>query len=158
MMLVLVNKSKKGQKEELKWEDMSAEELGTLASTPPMFGGSQTFVLRGAINSERGEEFLDMAEALVESPHTFVFEEEKLLKGPTTQLQKAGVKIEVGEKEVKEEKFNVFGLASIFGTRDRKKLWLSLLEASRMGVAPEALADLLCFDHQRHGTPSSAVA
>jgi hypothetical protein len=46
---------------------------------------------------ERGDEFLDLAEMLVESPHTFIFEEEKLLKAPTEKLTKAGAKIELAK-------------------------------------------------------------
>ncbi len=129
--------------EELKWEEMSAEELTTLASTEALFGGARSFLLVGAINSARQEEFLDLAEVFARSPHTFVCEEEKLLKAPTTQLQKAGANIEVFAKEAQKEKFNVFALANVFAVRDRRRLWLALLEAARAGVAPEALAGML---------------
>ena len=141
MLKVLVGK--RGHGEELKWEEMGVEELTTLASTEALFGGVRSFLLIGAINSERQEEFLDLAEVFVRSPHTFVCEEEKLLKAPTTQLQKAGAKIEVFAKEVQKEKFNVFALANVFAVRDRRRLWLALLEAARAGVAPEALAGML---------------
>ena len=92
----------------LKWEAMTAEEIATLASTGTLFGGNRTFVLEGALNGPRQEEFLALAEGLVQSPHTFIFEEEKLLKAPTTVLEKAGAKIEIaknppagGKKETK---------------------------------------------------------
>ncbi|MDO8518337.1 MAG: hypothetical protein Q7S26_03550 [bacterium] len=134
------------QKEELRWEDVSAEELAMLASTATLFGGARSFVLTGALGGERQEEFLDLAEVFVESPHTFVFEEEKLLKAPTTQLQKAGAIIETEKKvEKKERGFDSFGLTSALGTRDRKKLWLGLVQALRAGEKPEALAGLLAW-------------
>ena len=88
MLKVLVNKRGKG--EDLAWEKMSGEELASLASTPALFGGARTWRLVGALNSERQEAFLDSAEVFVESPHTFIFEEEKLLKAPTVALEKAG--------------------------------------------------------------------
>src|ERR1700741_117009 len=62
-------------REELKWQDISLDELMTLASTPALFGlpadgrgqgGGQTFLLVGALNSERQDEFLDAARALRE--------------------------------------------------------------------------------------------
>src|SRR6185437_648396 len=120
MLKVLINKRGKG--EELKWEGMSSEELATLASTPDMFSAMRTFVLRDAINSERQDEFLDLAEVFAESPHTFIFEEEKLLKAPTTALEKAGAKIEKSAQGGsasgrKEWQFDQFGVASALGNK-----------------------------------------
>ncbi len=138
---------KKGKGEELTWEGMSGEELATLASTPALFGGARTFLLIGAINSERQEEFLDRAEVFVESPHTFIFEEEKLLKAPTVALEKAGAKIEVEKKSaaIKERGFDQFGLTYALGSRDKKKLWLGLIQALQAGEKPEAIAGLLAW-------------
>lgn len=147
MMKVLVQKRGKG--EELKWEALSGEELATLASTPALFGGAKTFVLSGAINSERQEEFLAIAEVFVESPHTFIFEEEKLLKAPTAALEKAGAKIEVEKKSAsasgRERGFDPFGLTAALASRDRKKLWLGLTQAFNAGEKAEAVAGLLAW-------------
>ncbi|MBY0472980.1 hypothetical protein K2Q00_01670 [Patescibacteria group bacterium] len=135
------------QVEDLKWEDISIEEIANIASTPALFGGSQTYRLTGALAGERGDEFLDLVDGLVESPHTFIFEEEKLLKRPTDILKKAGATLEIHEHPPaggkKEESFNMFALATVFGTRDRKKLWLMLAKASRAGAAPEAVAGMM---------------
>src|SRR5438874_427533 len=95
MLIVVVGKNTKKGAEELKWENLGSDELATLASTAALFGGAKTFLLRGAVAGERGDEFLDFAKELVESPHTFIFEEEKLLKAPTEKLTKAGAKIEI---------------------------------------------------------------
>ncbi len=149
MLLILVGGGAsprgKSRGEELKWEGMSSEELGTLASTATLFGGARTFVLVGAIASERGEEFLKLAGGLVESPHTFIFEEEKLLKKPTDLLKKAGAKIEITKTEKKEYKFDQFGLTGALANKDRKKLWLGLVRALREGEKPEAIAGLLAW-------------
>jgi hypothetical protein len=151
MIYVLVGGKAKGA-EELKWETMSREELLSLASTSSMFGGVQTFLLSGALNSERQEEFLDMALYLVESPHTFMFEEEKLLKAPTTSLEKAGAKIEVAKKAVvKERGFDPFGLTFALGARNKKKLWLSLTQALASGEKAEAIAGLLAWKARQMG-------
>ncbi len=145
MLTVFVGKKAKASAEELKWESMSGEELTTLASTSALFGGSRVFVLVDAINSDRQDEFLDLAEVLHESPHTFIFEEEKLLKGPTTALEKVGVKIEVVKKVAKEFSFDQFGVTSALQARDKKKLWLGITTALRAGEKPEALAGLLAW-------------
>ena len=144
MIKIFVGKNNIKAAEELKWEAMSVEELGGLASTQSMFGGAQTFLLVGALNSERQEEFLDIAEPLADSPHTFIFEEEKLLKAPTVALEKAGAKIEVTKKAAaKERGFDPFGLTFALASRDKKKLWLGLTASLAAGEKPEAIAGLL---------------
>lgn len=137
---------KKGRGEELKWEAVSAEELGTLASTPDMFGGKRTFVLAGALAGERAGEFIDMAEALSESPHVFIFEEEKVLKAERATLEKAGAKFEESKPVKKEEwKFDQHGIAQALGAKDKKKLWLGLMAAFRAGEKGEAVAGLMAW-------------
>lgn len=144
MLKIFVQKKAKG--EALAWEQMSGEELATLASTEALFGGTRTFVLEGPINSDRQEEFLELAEVFVRSPHTFIFEEEKLLKAPTVALEKAGAKIEVVKKtEKKERGFDPFGITFALGARDKKKLWLGVVKSLRAGEKPEAIAGLLAW-------------
>ena len=144
MLKIIVGKNKVKDAEEIKWDAMSSDELLSLASMQSMFGGAQTFLLVGALNSERQEEFLDIAEALVESPHTFIFEEEKLLKASTIALEKAGAKIEVVKKTAaKERGFDPFGLTFALASRDKKKLWLGLTASLAAGEKPEAIAGLL---------------
>ena len=150
MLKIFVGKSKKPKDaQEVKWESLGAEELLSLAASQTMFGGKETYVLTGALNSERQEEFLAIAKELAESPNTFIFEEEKLLKGPTTVLEKAGAEIvypPAGGKRpaaVAARGFDPFGLTFAFAARDRKKLWLGLMQAFKAGEKAEAVAGLL---------------
>jgi hypothetical protein len=135
--------------EELKWSELSSEELVSLASTEALFGGKQVFVLEGALNSERREEFVDLLEVFAESPHTFVFREEKLLKAETDALKKAGAKIETekgppaGGK--KEYRFDQYGVASALASKDKKGLWLALMQSWRAGEKAEAVAGLMAW-------------
>lgn len=150
MLKVLVGTTAQG--EELKWVTISGEEIASLASTAPLFGGARTFILEGAINSERQEEFVDMAEVFVKSPHTFIFIEEKLLKVPTTALEKAGAKIEVVKKPTgKDRGFDQFGLTHALAAHDKKRLWLALTEAFRKGEKAEAVAGLLAWKARQMG-------
>ncbi len=143
MIIVSVGKNKKG--EEFKWEDVSREEIVSIASTEALFGGKQTYVLQGALAGERGEEFLDMLDVFARSPHTFIFVEEKLLKAPTTALEKAGAKIEITKKEKSDRGFDPFGLTYALQARGRKKLWLALTASLRAGEKAEAVAGLLAW-------------
>lgn len=151
MLKVLVNKKAKGA-ELLSWDKLDREELVALASTPDMFGGTRTFLLQQALYGDRGEEMLELAEAFAESPHTFVFEEEKLLKAETTALEKLGVKIEKQEKVEKAARgFDPFGVTAALGAKDRKKLWLALVQSFRAGEKPEAVAGLLAWKARSMG-------
>ncbi len=147
MLIVSVGKatSKKGA-ETLKWESVTAQDLLTLASTQALFGGTSTFVFLGALAGERAEEFLELAETLAESDHTFVFEEEKLLKRETDILTKAGAKVEKKEKVAAGKSgFDPYGITFALGAKDKKKLWLGLTQALRAGEKPESLAGLLAW-------------
>ena len=145
MLKIFVGKSKKPQDaQDIKWESLDVEELISLAASQSMFGGKETYVLSGAINSEKQEEFLNLAAALAESPNTFIFEEEKLLKGPTIALEKAGAEIVIEKRPAAAARgFDPFGLTFAFAARDRKKLWLGLMQAFKAGEKAEAVAGLL---------------
>src|SRR3569623_165213 len=144
MLSVVVGKKKRpAGAEEVKWEIMQADELASLASTDALFGGTSTFVFVGALNGARGDEFLKFAKEFAESAHTFIFEEEKLLKRETDIVTKAGAKVEKVETGKKERGFDPHGLTFALGSRDNKKLWLGLTAALKEGEKPEAIAGLL---------------
>lgn len=143
MIIATVGKNLKG--EELRWESLTRDELVSLASTQALFGGAQTFVLEGALNGERGEEFTELLEVFAASPHTFIFKEEKLLKAETEALKDAGAKVEIEKAEKKEYRFDQFGVAAALGTKDKKNLWLGLVQSFEAGEKPEAVAGLMCW-------------
>ena len=145
MHIVVGKKKRPSGAQEVKWENMSGEELASLASTDALFGGTSTFVFGGALNGARGEEFLKFAKEFAESAHTFIFEEEKLLKRETDIVAKAGAKIEKIESVKKAQGFDPYGLTFALGAKDKKKLWLGLMSAFKEGEKPEALAGLLAW-------------
>jgi hypothetical protein len=138
MINVLINK--KGKGEELKWESFAKDELVSVASTPALFGGDKTYILSGALAA-----LVDILDALAESPHLFVFEEEKVLKAERTRVEKLGGTIEETKIVKKEWKFDNFGVAAALGSRDRKKLWLGLMASFTAGEKAEAVAGLMCW-------------
>ena len=143
MLKVLVGKNARG--EELKWQELSGEELVAMAATGALFGGDQTFVLEGALCSERGEGVLDLLEVFAESPHTFIFVEQKLLKAETDALKKAGATVEIEKAVKKDYVFDNFGVAGALGRKDKKSLWLGIIASFRAGERAEAVAGLLCW-------------
>jgi DNA polymerase III delta subunit len=152
MLQIIVGKALRtvGQ-QEIHWEALPIEELASLAVSQNMFGGTETYLLVGAINSERQEDFLAIAKDLAASPNLFIFEEEKLLKAPTVVLEKAGAEIVVEKRpstssaQAQRGGFDPFGLTFAFAARDRKKLWLGLMQAFKAGEKAEAVAGLLTW-------------
>lgn len=124
--------------------EVSPEELLALATTPALFG-AQSYTFAGAFTSEASEDFLELVPELKKSSHTFVFEEEKLLKKETDALTKAGAKIEIVKQEKKEWRFDQFGVADALGKRDKKKLWLGLMASFAAGEKAEAVGGLLAW-------------
>lgn len=124
---------------------VSPEELATTASTPTLTGEVMAFMLTGALAGERADEFMELAEGLVLSPHIFLFEEEKLLKASLLKLEKAGAKVDVLKVATKKEKFDVFALTGALASRDRKKMWLLLTRALREGISAENIAGVLAW-------------
>ena len=123
---------------------ISQMELLSLATTQALFG-AETYTFAGAFTGDQSEEFIELVPELKKSPHTFIFEEEKLLKKETDALTKAGAKIETVKVEKKEWKFDQYGVASALGTRDKKRLWLGLMQAFRAGEKAEAVAGLMAW-------------
>jgi hypothetical protein len=144
MLEVYVGKRVTGA-EEIAWETLSQEELASLASTPALFGDARKFLLRGPLGGPRAEEFLEWIEVFVESPHTFVFEEEKLLKKERGVVAKAGATLQEVPVQKKARGFDPYGLTTALGSRDKRRVWLGLEKALREGESPEALAGLLAW-------------
>lgn len=127
-----------------KQTEVSVEELLAQATTPALFG-AQTFMYAGVLMGENGGEVLELLEALKKSPHTFVFEEEKLLKKQNDVLAEAGVKPKEVKVKKEEWKFDQFGIALALQARDKKRLWLGLMQAFRAGEKAEAVAGLMAW-------------
>ncbi len=146
-------------------------ELLALAATPALFGGAQGYRLQGLFSGKRaaaqpeaaaygeqeppprrssedelsGDGLLAIASDLVQSPHTFILEEEELPAGPRTALAGAGAHIVQLAEGKKKEPFNVFALANALGRRDRKQLWLLLMRARENNTAAENIAGMLAW-------------
>ncbi len=147
--------------EELEWEEMSVDEIATLSSTPSLLGDTKYFLLTGALSDpEKGEEMIAISKGLMSSPHVFIFEEDKLLKKLNDALSKIGAKVQILSASKKEGSFNVFPLAHALSARDRKHLWILLMQALRSGIAPENITGILHWKVREMltGTKSSSYS
>ncbi len=130
--------------EEINLSSIGPAELAARASTPSLLGDISTFFLSGVFNdSEFKDISASLSEKFVSSPHTFVFEEEKLLKKEYDSLTKKGAIVQVFETKKLVEPFNVFLLANALQAKKKKELWILLIKALRTGIAPENITGVL---------------
>jgi hypothetical protein len=165
MMRVIVGTPQKrsslhGSDSFLQDSSASLEEIVALAQTSTLLGEPHSYTFTGALSADRGEEFIKAAKIFVESSHTFIFTEVKLLKKTTDALTKAGADVTINAAPKKEAAFNIFSLTAAFAVHDRKKLWILLTQALRAGVAPEAIAGILHWKvrDQLSKTPTANAA
>ncbi len=116
--------------------------LPDLSQSVSLFLHSQVFILD--MLSERSEAYEDMLtnlELLEKSEHNFI-----LIEGGVTAAVKKKFSAHGACHEsiaLKEESFNTFSLTDALLLRDKKTLWLRLMEAMRAGVPAEEIIGVL---------------
>jgi DNA polymerase III delta subunit len=124
-----------------------------------LFQNKFIVVLDGLVGSkESADVVLGALVRLQESENIFIILEEKLTKEVVKKLEKRAEKVQVFEKkegvEMKEGEFNVFALTDVFGSRDRKNLWVLYQKALFSGMAPEEIHRLLFWQVKAMLAPS----
>lgn len=95
-------------------------------------------------NKEAKERILDRAKEMKKSENVFLIIESDVDKKAIDKISKYAEKVQkFSGGEVKEERFNTFGLADAFGKRDKKNLWIKYLQAIDLGISPEEISGVL---------------
>lgn len=118
-------------------------ELVASAQGASLFGGVECIVLDTL--SENEEAFAELVTALpllASSPHTFVVIEKKLLADVAKIFAEHAEKI-VLSKDGTATRFNAFALADALASKDKKTLWMLLLQAEQEGLTPEEIIGTL---------------
>jgi DNA polymerase III delta subunit len=117
--------------------------LTELAESVSLFGGDQV-ILIDTPSKDTGfyEGVKKNLEALAESQNLFVVIEQGLLAPEKKIFSKHAEGIEEVVSETV-EKFNVFALTDAFTRRDKKALWMLLMDAWKEGVSNEEIVGIL---------------
>ena len=96
-------------------------------------------------SKEIKEKVVDALEEIAASENVFIFLEKELDKKTLTKFQKHATKIQNFEETKKKEKvaFNPFGISDALVSRDKKRLWMLLLEAKKKGSAAEEIHGII---------------
>ena len=125
-------------------ENFASGMLTELAEGASLFSDAQAALLDTL--SEGGidmfTEIMDQLDLLEQSANHFVIIEGALKAPERKLLEKFATEVKEISKE-KEEKFNTFQMADALLARDKKSLWLLLMEAFRNGSSPEEVIGIL---------------
>ncbi len=122
--------------------DFDPEKFREILVSRSLFYGQHLVAGRRLLADPEIRAFLfENRQTLKESEHIFLLWEEDL------KTEKVGDLLEVAEqvkdhslpRQIKREEFNVFSLSDALGSRDRKKLWLLLVEAKLNGLPAEKI-------------------
>jgi DNA polymerase III delta subunit len=96
-------------------------------------------------SKEIKEKVVDALEEIAASENVFIFLEKELDKKTLAKFEKHATKIQNFEETTKKAKisFNPFGISDALVSRDKKKLWTTLLEAKKQGSAAEEIHGII---------------
>jgi len=117
--------------------------LSDAAGATSLFGGERLYVIDTP--SEQIDFYTDVVEhlaALKESANTFVVIEGALLAPEKKKFAKYAEHLEEAHVTAG-EKFNTFALADALAKKDKRSLWLCIIEARRAGMSPEKIISIL---------------
>lgn len=130
--------------EEADFNKVSFDELANLQN---LFGEPNAVILYGFLSDADNRKIFEKnSELLKSSSNLFCFAEESILATFLTKLQKLKVEVEEfgtkGDGKPKVD-FNIFSLGDALGKRDKKELWLKLMQAYKNNVSAEEIAGTL---------------
>ncbi len=124
-------------------ENLEPGELSLLASAQSLFSEPLVYVLDMlSADSERFEELLATLPALSEASYEFIMIEEALTAPVQKVLTEAGATLNEYTR-AKDRRFNTFALGDAFLLRDKKTLWLLLMDARQAGISVEEIVGTL---------------
>jgi hypothetical protein len=126
-------------------ETCTKEILQNALGAASLFYQREVFVLETLSHTdEMFEVFLDMLPQLNDSPNVFVVIEEKLTAGVERTIKAHAAGVTSYARDARKE-FNVFALTDALLLRDKKTLWLLLMEAWKEGKKSEEIIGTLMW-------------
>lgn len=126
-------------------ENLESGELPLLAGAQSLFGEPLVYVLDTlSSDTERFEELLGTLPALAAATYEFIVIEGALTVPLRRAFTEAGATLKEHSR-AKDERFNTFALGDAMLLRDKKTLWLLLMDARQAGVTPEEIIGTLLW-------------
>ncbi len=140
-------------------ENFNEEKIKELLSSRGLFEQKYIIFLDQLLSDKEMKKIvMDYVEEMKESSHIFVMLENKIDKKSLTKLEKNAEKVLLFDLENEDKKgfkpakypsptegFNIFNIADAFAVKDRKRLWMLLVEAKMHNIAPEEIHGILMW-------------
>lgn len=124
-------------------ETFVPQQITDAVTSVSLFGDSSTYIIDMPSQDEQmNREVLDCASAMAESSDTFIVIEGPLLAAPKKKWLSYATSHEECTREAT-VRFDVFRLAEAFLLRDKKTLWMLLIDARRAGLSSEEIIGTL---------------
>lgn len=138
--------------------EVEALELEALLASQGLFHSARVVVLDGVfVNTGHKTDVLGHLAEIAASEHVFFIREVKLSSPEIKKMEKYAQKvIEYSVKETKKEPLNSFALADALLARNKKGLWLKLIQTLRSGSSPEELHGILFWGAKNLSIASGA--
>ncbi len=121
-------------------ENWNEADLEGLIGSQGLFQKKYTVVLDNVFENKEVMEFvLDRLPDLKSSEQIFLILESKILADPLKKFEKHAEKVQKFEKVEKKEKFNMFFVTDGLVEKDKKRLWVSYLDALSQGAEAEEI-------------------
>jgi DNA polymerase III delta subunit len=136
--------TKNRQRIDLRLGEASLSTLIDYARNTSLFGDTPIICIESMIGQGDVSFDIKTLEVLKDSPTTFIFLEDKLLKKDETRYKKYATIESFENKTAKKiAEFNTFAIADLYGRRDKIGSWVLYREAIEHGVEPEAISGIL---------------
>lgn len=117
--------------------------LSDAAGATSLFGGEELYVIdTPSSKADFEEEVLESLDALKESSNSFVLIEGALLAAGKKKYEKFAESTEEFKGE-KAARFDVFSLAELLSRKDKRNLWVKLVDARAAGIPTEEIIGIL---------------
>ncbi len=91
------------------------------------------------------EEIVEGLQEIKESENIFIFLEKEIDKKTLTKMEKYAEKVQEfsGAEKIKKKEYNPFAVSDALLSRDKKRLWMLLMEAKKKGNAAEEIHGII---------------
>lgn len=134
-------------------ENFSTEKIEEFSESSGLFESKYIVIIDGILSGlkDNKEVLIDFLPRLSESENVFIVLDKELPASTLKKIEKFSKQIWVFQKEVGENKFNVFALSDAVGNRDKKRAWEILIKAREAGIPNEELYGIIFWQLKSMG-------
>ncbi len=130
--------------ERLEVTDVTPARLVDITSSVSLFGGETAYIFDTLSEDKEVEAvFLSQLPALATCGHTIIVIETSVLAPTKKQYEKNGAELNEFKKGESPKTYNPFQLGTALAAKDKKTMWMLLVESTRLHISPEETVGII---------------